>query len=159
MFTCFDFTAISVSFDRGLYTVTEVSANFSSYLQINITGQTEIDLLSSLIVTFTDESATSKSMNILIFSIYYIVYNTSAGLLDYNALSGPYSIYVGNSTVRIPVTILSDTLDEDVEFFNAQLSMDDSFINRIVLGAIQNTRVYISDDDGMLTNIYIYIYL
>ena len=123
---------------------------------INIAGQTEIDLLSSVVITFTDGSATGKSMNILIF-IYYIVYNISAGLLDYNALGGPYSIYVGNSTVRIPFTILSDTLDEDVEFFNAQLSIDDSIINRIVLGAIQNTRVNISDDDGMSTYIYIYI--
>ena len=73
--------------------------------------------------------------------------------------SGPHSIYVGNSTLRIPFTILSDTLDEAVESFNAQLSIDDSFINRIVLGAIQNTRVDISDDDGMLTDIYIFIAL
>ena len=73
LFTCLpvffllNFTAISVSFDRELYAVTEGSADFISYLAINITGQTEIDLLSSLIITFTDESATSKSMNILIF--------------------------------------------------------------------------------------------
>ena len=158
MFTCFFllfFTAISVSFDMELCTVIEGSADFISYLVINITGKTEIDLLSSLIITFTDGSATSKSMNILISSMYYIIYNISTGLLDYNALSGPYSIYVGNSTVRIPFIILSDTLDEAVESFNAQLSIHDSFINRIVLGAIQNTRVDISDDDGMLTNIYI----
>ena len=145
------FIAISVSFDRELYTVTEGSADFISYLVINIAGQTEIDLLSSLIITFTDGSAISKSMNILISSIYYIVYNISTGLSDYNALSGPYSIYVGNSTVRIPFTILSDTLDDGVESFNAELSIDDSFTNRIVLGAIQNARVDISDDDGMLT--------
>ena len=154
LFTCFllYFTGISVSFDMELYTVTEESADFISYLVINIDGQTEIDLLSSLIITFTDGSAISKSMNILISSMmYYIVYNISTGLSDYNALSGPYSIYVGNSTVRIPFTILSDTLDEGVESFNAQLSIDDSFTNRIVLGAIQNARVDISDDDGMLT--------
>ena len=59
--------------------------------------------------------------------------------------------------MRIPFTILSDTLDEGVESFNAQLSIDDSFTNRIVLGAIQNTRVDISVDDGMLTYIDIIV--
>ena len=76
LFTCFFFwlffTAISVSFDRELYRVTEGSANFISYLIINIAGQTEIDLLSSVVITFTDGSATSKSMNIQCITSYII---------------------------------------------------------------------------------------
>ena len=69
-FTCsskFLFTEIYVSFDREVYNVTEVPYNFTDYLIINITGQTDIDFLHSLNITFTDGSATRKqsSMNMI----------------------------------------------------------------------------------------------
>ena len=66
-FTCsskFLFTGIYVSFDREVYYVTEVPYNFTDYLIINITGQTDIDFLHSLIITFTDGSATRKQSSI-----------------------------------------------------------------------------------------------
>ena len=52
------FTAISVSFDMDMYKVIEVPN--THLLMINVTGQTELHLLSSLIITFTDGTATRK---------------------------------------------------------------------------------------------------
>ena len=61
------FTEIYVSLDREVYNVTEVPYTFTDYLIINITGQTDIDFIYSLNITFTNGSATSKqsSMNMI----------------------------------------------------------------------------------------------
>ena len=76
----------------------------------------------------------------------------SAGTMDYSAENGTRSIYIGNNSVAVPYTILFDDVDEPLELFHVQLSVQESFVKRIILGAINNTSVCIIDDDGMLVS-------
>ena len=77
--------------------------------------------------------------------------------MDYSAENRIYSIYVGNSTLRVPFEILFDTVDEPLESFHVELTVNDSFKEKIDLwGAIQNTSVFIIDDDGMFRTCFIH---
>ena len=77
--------------------------------------------------------------------------------MDYSAEDRIYSIYVGNSTLRVPFDVLFDAVDEPLESFRVELTVDDSFEDKIDLwDAIQNTSVFIIDDDGMFRAIFIH---
>ena len=79
-----------------------------------------------------------------------MIYSISTGPMDYSAENRICSIYVGNSTLRVPFEIVFDTVDEPLESFRVELTVNDSFNEKIDLwGAIQNTSVFIIDDDGM----------
>ena len=68
--------------------------------------------------------------------------------MDFSALDATYSIYPQNATVRIPVTVLTDMIDENTENFFADLSVGSSFVNQVRLGQISRTQVNIMDGDG-----------
>ena len=59
-----------------------------------------------------------------------------------------YSIYPDNATVRIPVTILTDVIDENTENFFADLSVSNGFQDQVNVGQISRTEVDILDGDG-----------
>ncbi len=75
------------------------------------------------------------------------VYDTASE--DFAAIDVIYSIYSDNTTIRIPVTILTDMLDEDQEQFSASLVVNDGFNDMLVLGSISSTDVNIMDGDSM----------
>ena len=86
-----------------------------------------------------------------------MIYSISTGTMDYSAENRTYSIYVGNSTLRVSFEILFDAVDEPLESFHVELSVNDSFKEKIDLwGAIQNTSVFIIDDDGMFRTCFIH---
>lgn len=68
--------------------------------------------------------------------------------VDFLASNVSYSVYPGNTTIKIPVVIVSDNLDEVQETFGVQLSVASGFENKIMLGAINFTTVVISDGNG-----------
>ena len=85
-----------------------------------------------------------------------MIYSISTGTMDYSAENGIHSIYVGNSTLRVPFQIIFDTVDEPLESFRVELTVNDSFNEKIDGGAIQNASVFIIDDDGMFRTFFIH---
>ena len=70
--------------------------------------------------------------------------------MDFDALDASYSIYPDNTTIRIPVTILTDTLDENREQFVASLRVNDGFEDQVMVGPVGSTDVNIDDGNSML---------
>ena len=68
--------------------------------------------------------------------------------VDFSAVNASYSIYPGNATIRIPITILRDLIDENDETLKAQLSINSGFENKIMLGDISETTIQIIDGNG-----------
>ena len=73
--------------------------------------------------------------------------------VDFSAVNASYSIYPGNATIRIPITILRDLVDENDETLKAQLSINSGFENKIMLGDISETTIQIIDGNG---NVYLH---
>ena len=73
--------------------------------------------------------------------------------VDFSAINASYSIYPGNATIRIPITILRDLIDENDETLKAQLSINSGFGNKIMLGDISETTIQIIDGNG---NVYLH---
>lgn len=70
-------------------------------------------------------------------------------LTDYLALNATYSIYPGNATISIPITILTDMLDENTERLSVRLSVSDGFEQQVRLGQFASAEVDITDGNGM----------
>ena len=81
-----------------------------------------------------------------------IINNLYSVSVDFSAVNASYSIYPGNATIRIPIIILRDLIDENDETFKAELSINSGFENKIMLGDFSETTIHIIDGNG---NVYL----
>ena len=69
---------------------------------------------------------------------------------DFRALNATYSIFPDNATIRVPITVLADAIDENTEVLSASLSISPGFEDQVTLGSNSSAEVDIIDGDSML---------